>query len=40
MKFSILANEIKLMPKSKEHKPEPQKASIDEGGFEDDAIPF
>jgi single-strand DNA-binding protein len=42
-KFFIIAHELKLMPKSKEHKAEPKpKASSDFGApFEDDAeIPF
>lgn len=38
-KFSILANEIKLMPKAKEHKPEPKTESYNDG-FIDDEVPF
>ena len=39
VKFFIMANEIKLMPKAKEHKPAPKTDSYD-GGFDDSEIPF
>lgn len=39
IKFFITATDIKLMPKSKEHKPETKATNYDEG-FLDDPIPF
>jgi single-strand DNA-binding protein len=38
-KFSIIAHELKLMPKSKEHKPEPKPQPVDPQ-FIDDNCPF
>lgn len=39
-KFFIIAHELKLMPKSKEHKPEPKKDISYEEAFSDSDIPF
>lgn len=39
VKFFVMANDIRLMPKSKEHKAEPKTDSYD-GGFDDSEIPF
>lgn len=39
-KSYLLASEIKLMPKNKEHKPEPKKEVNSDFGFEDSEIPF
>lgn len=38
-KFAVIAHELKLMPKSKEHKPEPKSAAYD-AAFVDDDCPF
>ena len=37
-KHFVMANELKLMPEAKEHKPAPAKDPY--SGFDDDAIPF
>lgn len=39
-KHFIIANDLKLLPKSKEHKPEPKKNSDYQEAFEDSEIPF
>lgn len=39
-KHFILGHEIKLMPKSKEHKPEPKQEDAYDAGFTDSDIPF
>ncbi len=39
-KYFIIAHDLKLMPKSKEHKPEPKKESTYEEAFEDSELPF
>jgi len=40
VKNFIIANTMKLMPKSKEHKPEPKKDITYEEAFQDSEIPF
>ncbi len=39
-KSFIIAHDLKLMPKSKEHKPEPKKESAAPSSFLDDELPF
>ena len=39
-KFFIIAHELKLMPKSKEHKAEPKQETHVDSGFDDSEIPF
>lgn len=39
-KHFIIAHELKLMPKSKEHKPEPKQDTSMDNGFIDDDCPF
>ncbi len=39
-KFFIIGHELKLMPKSKEHKPEPKPDISYEEAFQDSDIPF
>lgn len=39
-KSFIIAHELKLMPKSKEHKPEPKKDDFQDIGFGDEDCPF
>lgn len=39
VKHFIIGQDLKLMPKSKEHKPEPKKEAFHDVGFED-SIPF
>lgn len=40
VKHFIVAQDLKLLPKSKEHKPEPKKEAFHDTGFEDSDIPF
>ncbi len=39
-KHFIIGHELKLMPKSKEHKPEPKAQGHFDGSFIDDEVPF
>jgi single-strand DNA-binding protein len=39
-KFLVIGHELKLMPKSKEHKPEPKPEEHYDAGFDDSDIPF
>lgn len=40
VKHFIIAHDLKLMPKSKEHKPEPKQNTSYEDAFQDSEIPF
>lgn len=39
-KFVIIANDLKLMPRAKEHKPEPKTDPAYDASFADDDLPF
>lgn len=39
-KSFIIAHELKLMPKAKEHRPEDKHSEVQNNGFCDDTIPF